>query len=113
MKKLIFPILICLLACTPALYQPSPEIADKSGHSFEKLHHGRQLYINHCGSCHPLHLPKEFSEKVWRSKIDTMKIKARITDSELVEIKASAAALSMLLADLEAKLTRVPVPAAA
>jgi hypothetical protein len=74
------------LACTPALYRPSPELADKSGYSFEKLQQGRQLYIDHCGSCHPLHLPNEFSEKVWRSKIDTMKIKAKITDSEKQEI---------------------------
>lgn len=82
MRKLIYLLIITALACAPALYLPTQEIADKSGHSTEHLNRGRQLYIDNCGSCHQLHLPKEFSEPVWRNNLDSMSQKANISGEE-------------------------------
>ena len=82
MKYFIIFVLTGLLACAPSLYQPSVELAVKTGHFLDELQQGRQLYVDRCGSCHQLHLPKEFSETIWRNNLDSMKIKAKITDRE-------------------------------
>ncbi len=45
------------------------------------------------------------------TKLMEIFIKPRLTESDLIDIKSHAAALSMLLADLEEKLTTLPVAA--
>ena len=80
--KILLLLLIGVLACVPALYQPSSDLAKKSGHTLEELQHGRQLYIDHCGSCHLLYLPKEYSDKDWEKILDSMKTRSKISESE-------------------------------
>lgn len=48
----------------------------------QKLLAGRKLYVDHCGSCHNLHLPKEYDEAGWQRQLDEMKVRAKITDEE-------------------------------
>jgi len=80
MKKLLFPLLI-LIGCAPALYQPTGENT-VNGSNLEELKKGRTLYIDHCGSCHSLHLPVELSHEAWESQLDEMQKKAKISDRD-------------------------------
>jgi hypothetical protein len=74
-------ILLIGYGCSPALYKPIPEDAtDKV--SYQQLFDGRLLYVNNCGSCHSLHLPTQFSEKVWKLNLDEMQERAHINDSQ-------------------------------
>ena len=43
---------------------------------------GRKLYVNHCGGCHNLYLPKEYNADQWKKNIDEMQEKAKISDKE-------------------------------
>ena len=82
MKKLVLAGLMGFLACSPALYLPTTEVAQLKNHQLESLSLGRQLYIENCGSCHRLHLPGEFSGQAWYSFLDSMQHKAKITDGQ-------------------------------
>jgi len=83
MNKIIIILAICIIAaCVPALYQPTAETAAVSGTRLEDLQHGRQLYINHCGSCHQLYLPRQFSETRWKGILDSMKLRSKTTPGE-------------------------------
>jgi len=83
-KRNIVLLLICLLlgACSAALYIPTSDDANRLGVSTETLLAGRKLYTNHCGSCHNLYLPEQFSRQHWEKEIPEMKQKAKITDVE-------------------------------
>ena len=74
--------IILLCACSPALYIPSVADASQSGISVDSLMIGRNLYKNHCGSCHNLHLPEQYTQKRWEKEIPDMKRKAKISDNE-------------------------------
>lgn len=82
MKIIIVSLIFFFLACAPALYQPDAGHAEKSGVPLEALQKGRQSYVDHCGSCHQLHLPNEYPPAIWKNYMDSMKGKARITDEE-------------------------------
>lgn len=78
------PLLIVLLAwlagCMPSLYMPS--VQDTApGTSLEELLRGREEYIQQCGSCHSLYLPRRFRESEWRDALDSMQPRAHIDDS--------------------------------
>jgi cytochrome c1 len=77
-------LLICLLlgACSAALYIPTTDDANRLGVSTGNLLVGRKLYTNHCGSCHNLHLPEQYTWKSWQKEMPEMKQKAKITDDE-------------------------------
>ncbi len=83
-RKIIFSGLvsaIALASCAPALYKPRPEHASGNA-KYEDLVKGRSLYVNSCGSCHTLHLPEQYTEKVWIENLDEMQERAKITDQE-------------------------------
>ena len=69
-------------ACSPALYMPSMIDASHSGVSVDSLMLGRTLYTNHCGSCHNLHLPEQYTQAHWERVMPDMKRKAKISDEE-------------------------------
>ncbi|MBK9985124.1 MAG: hypothetical protein IPP15_22665 [Saprospiraceae bacterium] len=48
----------------------------------ERLLAGRKLYVDHCSGCHNLHFPKEYTEDQWKSNLDEMQVKAKITDDQ-------------------------------
>jgi hypothetical protein len=69
-------------ACSPALYMPSLADSSRIGVSTDSLMLGRTLYANHCGSCHNLHLPEQYTSKHWIQKMPEMQQKAKISDNE-------------------------------
>lgn len=82
MKKtqIITAFVICciILGCAPQLYIPSDADSIKQ----QQLLQGRKLYVSHCGSCHNLHLPKEYNAGQWENNIDKMQMRAKITETE-------------------------------
>lgn len=81
-NRIILFAAVLLCACTPALYIPSMTDASRTGVSTDSLMIGRTLYTNHCGSCHNLHLPEQYTQKHWEKEMPEMKLKAKITDAE-------------------------------
>ncbi len=70
------------ITCTPALYLPTEEVAENSGVSLENLQQGRQIYVDHCGSCHMLYLPQRFTALEWEKSLNEMQEKVKISDRE-------------------------------
>jgi hypothetical protein len=81
-NRLILLAAIILCACSPALYIPSLADANHSGISTDSLLLGRTLYVNHCGSCHNLHLPEQYTQAHWEKEMPEMQRKAKISDEE-------------------------------
>lgn len=79
-KKIITAIFFaCILyCCSPTLYMPKSTDSARQ----QELLSGRKLYVDHCSSCHNLHLPKEYDSAVWKKHLDEMQIIAKITDKE-------------------------------
>ncbi|MDQ6609355.1 MAG: hypothetical protein M3Y85_06005 [Bacteroidota bacterium] len=67
-----------ILSCSQQLYVPNSTDATQQ----QQLLSGRKLYVAHCGSCHNLHLPKEFDTNGWKKQLNEMQVKAKITDEE-------------------------------
>jgi hypothetical protein len=78
----LFAALLLLCACSPALYMPTIADADRTGVSTDSLLIGRTLYVNHCGSCHNLHLPEQYTRQHWEKEIPEMQQKAKISEEE-------------------------------
>jgi hypothetical protein len=77
--KIIAVFLGCIFfSCSQQLYVPVSADAIQQ----EQLLSGRKLYVDHCGSCHNLHLPKEYNGEGWKKQLDEMQVKAKITDEE-------------------------------
>jgi hypothetical protein len=75
--------LVLACACSPALYIPTLVEADRTGISTESLMQGRNTYVKHCGSCHNLYLPEQFTQKHWQKEFPEMQLKAKISDAEI------------------------------
>ena len=67
-----------LSGCGPQLYVP----VSTDPVELQQLRAGRKLYVNHCGNCHNLHLPKEYSADLWKIKVNAMQGKAKIGEEE-------------------------------
>ena len=80
--RAVLAVLTLLSACAPALYIPSTADAGHTGVPTDSLLIGRKLYVNHCGSCHNLHLPEQYTRTHWEEEIHYMKRKAKISDDE-------------------------------
>jgi mono/diheme cytochrome c family protein len=85
-RKIIFVVCGLLLACAPALYVPDASVAERTGFGLDDLQQGRRLYVDHCGSCHQLHLPREYSLEKWRTELDSMQSRAKLSDSQKEQI---------------------------
>ena len=79
-NTILFTLVTCcvIYGCSRQLYMPAATDATKQ----EALLQGRKLYVNHCGSCHNLHLPKEYNADQWKKNIDEMQEKSKISDDE-------------------------------
>jgi mono/diheme cytochrome c family protein len=80
-KLYIAIMLIMMAACSSALYIPDERSVSASA-SLEELTAGRKLYVDHCGSCHALHLPASYSHEQWKEQVDEMEVRAHINTSE-------------------------------
>jgi len=78
--RIALVVTLFLASCSPALYLPTIADANQTGISTDNLILGRSLYVNHCGSCHNLHLPEQYSSKHWQQKMPEMQLKAKISD---------------------------------
>lgn len=80
MKKIFFiGSILLLISCSSQLYVPieaTPTV------SLEDLKTGREIYVKKCSSCHQLHLPSQYNEKVWSANLAEMQTRAKITDAE-------------------------------
>ena len=87
MKKLltIISISVTLCSCSPktgtVLYTPAQNDATASV-SYEQLVAGRKIYVEKCGSCHNLKLPQTLTEPEWKTAVDKMQARSKITDEE-------------------------------
>jgi len=75
-------VLVALLAvffvyqCSVALHVPTAIDAERSGISLDSLLQGRELYIQHCASCHTLYLPENYTSEEWPGIMDRMQERA-------------------------------------
>jgi mono/diheme cytochrome c family protein len=79
-RNFVMPALLLgstLLACAPALYLPTEEVARTRSKNLDDLKQGRQAYIDHCGSCHNLYLPSQFSAADWAKNVHAMHTRAK------------------------------------
>jgi mono/diheme cytochrome c family protein len=82
MNKILFLVgMMILSACAPALYIPNGENLPGEA-NLAKLKEGRRLYVAHCGNCHGLHLPGEFSVDAWKENLEIMQKKSKISDHD-------------------------------
>lgn len=68
-------------ACSTALYIPD-EKNTALGSNLNDLKAGRKLYVEKCGSCHALVLPEKHTPAEWRTAVEQMQAKSKITDEE-------------------------------
>ena len=76
---MIFGLLFVSIACSQQLYVPKNAI---SGINILDLQNGRNLYVTNCASCHQLFLPKQFSEEDWIKNLNSMQIRANISEEQ-------------------------------
>ncbi len=88
-KKLygLVVLIVVLFACKSVLYIPTSENT-ATGADIAKLQHGRELYINKCGSCHTLFAPEKYNKTDWEKWVNRMAPKAKLTEEEKTVIQA-------------------------
>jgi hypothetical protein len=52
------------------------------GITVTELSHGRELYVNHCASCHKLYRPDEHPPDKWRGLVAEMTERAKLAPGE-------------------------------
>lgn len=75
---------IFLYSCSPKVIAPVTEV--KKVELTPELAAGRTLYENNCAKCHKLYSPTNFSEQDWKPILVRMQKKARLDDTQMVEI---------------------------
>jgi hypothetical protein len=68
------------------LYVPASADQERTGIMLDSLTEGRKLYVSHCGSCHNLHLPQQYSAAEWEKNVAEMQVKAGISDNQKANI---------------------------
>lgn len=82
MKKYFFCLTLLLMSsCAPALYVPSAATTSDPA-ELTVLNEGRAMYVQHCGSCHSLFVPSDFSDEAWEAHLDQMQARAKISDHQ-------------------------------
>ena len=52
----------------------------------DSLTEGRKLYVSHCGNCHNLYLPEQYTAGDWDKNVTEMQNKAKISESQKANI---------------------------
>lgn len=60
----------------------------------ESLEHGRELYVSHCSSCHPLHEPGEMPADRWPSEVAKMSERAKLSPAAAEQVTRYLMAVS-------------------
>ncbi|MGC6582342.1 MAG: hypothetical protein ACON4K_08470 [Akkermansiaceae bacterium] len=58
---------------------PSPQMAEVSGKSYQRLKQGHGVYMRHCAQCHEHRLPLSGSLPEWHDKVSSMSALAGIS----------------------------------
>jgi hypothetical protein len=87
----LFTATLLLMACTKSpgtkdLYIPTTADATSKA-TLTELQQGRVLYVNHCGECHNLYSPDNFSSSQWPSILNSMAPRTSLTASQLDLVK--------------------------
>jgi hypothetical protein len=87
LKKLCVAAVLFLCCCSPSLLLPTSTDVSSAGKRWAgtdsvALHHGYDLYVNKCGSCHVLYRPSKFTEEKWMKEVPDMGARAHITPQE-------------------------------
>jgi mono/diheme cytochrome c family protein len=69
-------------ADTSNLYIPTPSDVTSIS-TLDELTQGRSLYIDNCERCHGLYTPESFNSTKWKSIMNQMAPKTRLTTSEI------------------------------
>jgi hypothetical protein len=67
---------------TSNLYIPTPSDVSTTT-TLDELNQGRSLYIDNCDRCHGLYAPESFNTSQWKSIMNQMAPKTRLTSSEV------------------------------
>lgn len=87
-KNLIYLSLILLAGCAAPLIEPTQQDATRAsarweGTDLNALIEGKKLYTQHCGNCHKLFRPAQFTEEKWLHELPKMKTKASIGEPQI------------------------------
>jgi mono/diheme cytochrome c family protein len=72
----------CSKSTTGSLYTPTSADVTATA-TLEELQQGRTLYINHCGACHNLYSPDDYSVSGWKSVMSNMAPKTSMNASQV------------------------------
>ena len=73
--------------------RPTQSDADKLNSSgvaqtdLNSLQKGLDLYLSHCGGCHNLYLPTQFTREKWQQELQEMSERANISPEEQLLIR--------------------------
>jgi mono/diheme cytochrome c family protein len=85
-RALIYFLAFAAAGCSPVLFLPTIQDAQRSGVPLTELQQGRSIYVNKCGSCHNLYLPEQYKPMVWQEYLEKMQTRAGINDDEKTAI---------------------------
>ena len=94
---------LCVAACATVTPRPTLEHAARSGVPLERLEHGRQLFVSHCGNCHAAPAPKSHTPAEWETIVAEMHADANLDPVETAEVLAFVKALAVDDAPLAAR----------
>jgi len=82
-------LLIFISACkksnndVSSLYTPTSADVTSTA-TLQDLQQGRTLYINNCNSCHALYSPDDYASTQWKSIMNNMAPKTRLSSPEIL-----------------------------
>ncbi len=78
-KYCLYSLFLILFSCSSQLYVPKQA---SGSNTVAQLNEGRELYVNHCASCHQLYLPNQYTATEWVINLEEMQARAHITDNQ-------------------------------
>ena len=84
---IFFFAIMVTFGCTTTMLTTTESDSQKNNHrwpgySFAEFTKGKDLYVNNCGRCHPLHKPAEFTEQAWINILPQMIEIAKLSNIE-------------------------------
>jgi hypothetical protein len=74
-----------LIACKTVLYMPV-ESPGRTSEEARELSLGRAAYISKCSSCHTLYRPEKYTPAEWKSQVERMSDRSKMTKDEEVQV---------------------------
>src|SRR4030095_12554796 len=90
-----------LVACTTtktATPAQTVQVMEQPTYTAEQLNHGKELYTQHCASCHKLKKPTSESPKEWKEIVPEMIAKANKKQPNKIDANTEKVILDYLVA---------------